>query len=128
MSNHLHLFISVPKHEISISDILRDFKKFTSKKIIETINNNPKESRKEWMLQIFRKAGELNARNTKYQFWRQENHPIEIFSLLFISQKLNYLHQNPIKAGIIDKAEDYIYSSARDYAHTKIGLLEIIFA
>jgi REP element-mobilizing transposase RayT len=55
MSNHIHLVIAAKEN--NTSDILRDFKKYTSKKTIEAIQNNQQESRREWMLNIFEKAG-----------------------------------------------------------------------
>lgn len=70
--------------------------------------------------------GSLNSRNSKYQFWRQDNQPKEMYSEHFIKQKLEYIHNNPVAEGIVDKAEEYLFSSARDYYHgKKIGLLEI---
>lgn len=78
------------------------------------------------MLRIFEEAGIKNSNNKKYQLWIQDNHPEELFSNKFADQKLNYIHNNPVKARIVDNAEDYIYSSARDYAGIK-GLLEIVF-
>ena len=47
MTNHIHLIIST--HKDNLSDIIRDFKKFTSKQIVEAIESNPKESRKRWL-------------------------------------------------------------------------------
>jgi putative transposase len=131
MSNHIHLVIAAKNNDTS--DILRDFKKFTSKKIIKAIEENQKESRREClpagqagMLNIFKKAGEANSRNSNYQFWRQENHPKELFSSGFTVQKLNYIHNNPVEAGIVEKQEQYLYSSARDYQlGKKCGLLEV---
>ena len=70
MSNHVHLIVSAKNN--NLSDVLRDFKKFTSKKIITAIEANTKESRREWMLDIFRKEGGANSRNKEYQFWRQD--------------------------------------------------------
>lgn len=126
MSNHIHLIASAVNN--NLSDILRDFKKFTSKEIIKAISNNEQESRREWMLEIFRKAGQENSRNHEFQFWRQENQPKEVYSSAFVFQKLNYIHNNPVEAGIVRKAEDYLYSSAIDYFHTrKCGLLELVF-
>lgn len=126
MSNHVHLVISARHNDTS--DILRDFKKFTSKTIIKTINDHPGESRKEWMLELFRQAGETNSRNSAYQFWRQDNQPKELFSTGFTNQKLEYIHNNPVEAGIVEKAEEYMYSSARDYYEGKnVGLLKIEF-
>ncbi len=123
MTNHVHL-IARSKEGFLLQDIIRDFKKFTSKRLIKAIEENSQESRKEWMLSIFKRAGEYNSNNTNYQFWRQDNKPIEIYSNAVIDQKLDYLHNNPVEEGIVENAEDYIYSSARDYAEQK-GLLEI---
>jgi putative transposase len=126
MSNHLHLIISTAQN--NTSDVLRDFKKFTSKQVIKAIENNVQESRREWMLAIFKKAGEGNSRNSNYQFWQQDNHPIELFSEDFAAQKLNYLHNNPVTAGIVYKAEEYVYSSAMDYYEGKnCGLIKVDF-
>ena len=107
---------------------LRDFKKFISMKIIEVIIHNEHESRKEWMLEIFKRAGKGNSRNTDYEFWRQDNQPKQCYSPEFTIQKLNYIHNNPVEAGIVDKPEEYLYSSARDYHHkNNCGLLKIDF-
>ena len=117
MSNHVHLIASASDN--NLSDILRDFKKFTSRQIINAIKNNEKESRQKWMLEIFRKAGEVNNRNSEFQFWRQDNQPKEVYSPAFVFQKLSYIHNNPVEAGIVTKAEHYLYSSAMDYFQTK---------
>ncbi len=76
MSNHLHLIVSAK--ESNLSDILRDFKKFTSKQIIKAIQENEHESRKVWMLELFKQAGEANSCNSEYQFWRQDNQPKDL--------------------------------------------------
>ncbi len=124
MSNHLYLVVSSKKG--SLSDVLRDFKKFTSKQLIAAIQNNKQESRREWMLYIFKREREGNSRNKEYQFWRQDNQPKECYSQQFTTQKIEYVHDNPVRAGIVDKAEEYIYSSARDYYYGKnVGLLQI---
>jgi putative transposase len=126
MSNHVHLVVSAKNNDTS--DILRDFKKFTSKEIIKVIAVNEQESRREWMLELFKKAGNANSRNSAYQFWRQDNQPKELFSEKFTNQKLDYIHNNPVTAGIVEKAEEYLYSSAKDYYYGKqCGLLEIDF-
>ncbi|MFN8291657.1 MAG: transposase [Chitinophagaceae bacterium] len=126
MSNHVHLILSAKTG--NLSDLLRDFKKFTSKQLIRAILDNQQESRKEWMLDIFSKAGAKNSRNSMYQFWRQDNQPMELYSGPFTYQKMNYIHENPVEAGIVERAEDYLYSSARDYHfRKKCGLLEVAF-
>jgi putative transposase len=122
----LHLIASA-KNE-NLSDVLPDFKKFTSKQIIAAIENNKTESRREWMLRIFLEQGAKNSRNKTNQFWRQDNQPQELYSPKFFFQKLSYIHNNPVVAGIVEKPEHYLYSSARDYFETKkYGLLEVTF-
>jgi REP element-mobilizing transposase RayT len=116
MSNHIHLIVRA-KEGFSLPDILRDFKKFTSKQIIKAIEENPQESRKQWIIRGLKT-------NEGHQFWITGSHPIELCSNVVINEKLNYLHQNPVKSGYVFRAEDYIYSSAGDYAGAK-GLIEI---
>ncbi len=107
------------------SKILRDFKRVTSKKLLKAIADNPQESRKEWMLWMFERAGQKNANNTQYQFWQQDNHPIEISANTEdLEKSLSYIHDNPVKAGFVEQAEQYPYSSAMDYA-SKRGLVKI---
>ena len=89
MSNHLHMIVSATNSDLS--EVLRDFKKFTSKQLLKAISENLQESRKDWMLEIFQKAGASNSRNTNYQFWRQDNQPKECYSKEFTDQK-NKLH------------------------------------
>ncbi len=126
MSNHLYLIVSARNGNLSA--ILRDFKKFTSKEIVRSIKENKEESRREWMLEIFAREGGKNSRNKDFQFWRQDNHPQELYSSKFILQKRNYIHNNPVEAGIVEKPEHYLYSSAKDYFYQeRCGLLEVVF-
>jgi REP element-mobilizing transposase RayT len=122
MSNHLHCVLS--SKENKLSDTIRDFKTHTSKKIIASIQTEEGESRKDWMLAQFKDKGLNNKRNKKYQFWKQDNHPIELYSNYFIDQKVEYIHNNPVEAGIVEKPEEYIYSSAKNYCGEQ-GLLKI---
>jgi REP element-mobilizing transposase RayT len=121
MSNHIHLIAN--SSEAKLSDILRDIKKYTSKKIVEAIQTIP-ESRKDWLLNRFEFRAKQHSRNKNYQLWTHENHAIYLYSQEFIAQKLEYLHQNPVRAGIVSNAEDYIYSSARNYAEME-SIIEI---
>ncbi len=114
MSNHIHIIVG-NNGVNKFSDIFRDFKKFTAMQLIKAIKNNPQESRKDWLLWMLEKAGKKNGNNTKYQFWQQDNHPIEIEGST-IDQKLNYIHANPVEAGWVAEDNEYYYSSARNYA------------
>lgn len=121
MSNHIHLIIQ--SEENKLSDLIRDFKKFTAKRILNKIENES-ESRADWMLKRFEFACKSNSRNQKYQFWQYGNHPEEIYSEKFFWSKLDYIHLNPVRAGIVLKASHYIYSSASNYVNEN-GLIEI---
>jgi putative transposase len=114
MSNHVHAILTSRHATNTLSDIVRDFKKYTSKRIIEQIKTQP-ESRREWLLYLFAKAGKYNANNTEYQFWQQDNHPVVITSLKFARQKLDYTHLNPVRAGFVRTAAEWRYSSAAAY-------------
>jgi len=76
------------------------------------------------MLRIFAAYGKANSNNTKFQFWQQNNHPIELNSNNEIEQKLDYIHENPVKHGFTNLAECYDWSSAIDYTGEK-GLVDI---
>lgn len=114
MPSHIHLICSADKG-IKLSDIIRDFKKFTSKQIIENIKNEP-ESRREWLLELFSKACEQLKREQEYKVWQDGYHAEIIETVKFMNQKLNYIHHNPVIDKIVEKPEDYLFSSARNYA------------
>jgi putative transposase len=126
MPSHLHLVVSVSEtSDNTLSDVMRDFKKYTSKQIVKTINEIA-ESRKEWLLKHFEYAGKYNPKIKDYKFWQDGLHPIELTSGKFIDQKISYIHQNPVEAGIVYSAEDYVLSSAAEYAGEHTGLLDVI--
>jgi putative transposase len=81
------------------------------------------------MLKRFEFAARSHTRNSKYQLWTHENHAIVLESMEFLEQKMAYIHQNPIRAGWVEKAEDWLYSSERNYigknAILEIDLLDI---
>ena len=122
MTNHLHLIVSA-RQGFDLSAIIRDFKKYTSKKIVQKIQQE-NESRKKWMLNRFEYAGRNHPKVRYYKFWQDGNEPKPIYSNEFLMQKIDYIHQNPVKAEIVNEAEHYRHSSAIDYAGGK-GLLDI---
>ena len=124
MSNHIHLLARAGSS--NLSNILRDFKRHTSKRIIDAVQMKG-ESRRSWLLMIFRYAARKHNRNNNYQVWTHENRAIEIFSNKFIEQKIDYIHKNPVVSGIVANAEDYMYSSARNYAdlESKIDIIQV---
>jgi len=122
MSNHVHMIVNAEHN--NLSDVVRDFKRYTATTILKAIQENKKESRREWMLNIFKFAAKKHKRNSTFQFWRHENHAIELESHKFIMQKMAYIHLNPVRAGYAENAEDWMYSSQRNYSE-KDALMEI---
>ena len=116
MTNHVHLMARA-NGDSSLPEILRDFKKFTSKKILKTISQNDRESRRDWLINQF------HTEKGK-RFWRGDNRPIEVWSNAVIAQKLSYIHNNPVQEGLVFRPEDYPYSSAIDYSGVK-GMLAV---
>ena len=112
-------------HGDKLENMMRDMKKHTSTALKDAIKKHAGESRREWMLWMMERAGKDNIKNQNFQLWQQDNHPIELPTPKILHQKLDYIHYNPVVAGIVEKPEDYLYSSARDYFGTP-GLIDII--
>lgn len=127
MPSHVHLIFRDTNG--NPTSLLRDFKKYTAKKMISTIEENPQESRKEWLLSMFERAGKNKGNVSKYQFWQHHNHPIELWSTSVIKQKLAYIHNNPVKSGFVTEPLEWKYSSARNFLgdHTILEIDEIGF-
>jgi REP element-mobilizing transposase RayT len=122
MPNHMHfVYRAIQNQPPGI--LLGDFKRFTSRKIVGDLLKKPEIQPNKRFLKQFSIAA-AGAHNVKHhQFWRHDNHPIELWSKRIIDIKINYIHQNPVKAGLVEFPEDYPYSSAKDYAGRK-GLLD----
>jgi len=125
MTNHVHLiFRSI--QEDKPEKLLGDFKRFTSKEIVNAIKENPRESRREWLLEQFKKNAKKSSNVNQYQFWRHDNKPIELWSNKVIAEKLNYIHNNPVEEGLVFSPEEYLYSSAKDYAGERGLLTDVV--
>ena|SRR5687768_13209373 len=120
MSNHVHCILSTDNN---LSDILRDFKRHSASKILKQIQEQG-ESRRDWLLKRFEFAARSNARSGLYQFWQHDNHAEELNTQKFWAQKLDYIHSNPVRAGLVERPEDWLYSSARNYIYQP-ALMEV---
>jgi putative transposase len=121
MTNHVHVIWQSKCGRLS--DTLRDFKSYCTKEFIVAIEKE-NESRESWLLHMFRFYANRTNQNKDYKTWRGNNHPEEITSHDFLMTKLNYIHENPVRAGWVHKPEDYLYTSASNYINGK-GLMEI---
>ncbi len=111
------------KEGFNLPDIIRDFKKHTSKQLIKQIIEEP-ESRREWLLESFRKGASSHPKNKEYRVWQDGYHPVELYTPNFTYQKLNYIHNNPVEEMLVANSWDYMFSSARNYADLN-NLLEV---
>lgn len=169
MTNHLHLMASHEEDYEHLARVIGDFKKFTAKQIIKAIIDNPKESRKKWILEHFKETtidanddascsrsksnhgkyipvaernvlvegckpstkgckpslkGEDCAKSEHYHLWQRGYDSYCVYNIKHLRQKMDYLHANPVRAGIVDRPWEYRYSSYHNYCGEQ-GLLEI---
>jgi putative transposase len=125
MTNHLHMIVSAGEGH-SLPDIKKELKRFTTQKILEDISVEPPK-RLKWMMERFENFTSTLGLIKKFQLWQTCTNPI------FINQhkpeqlieQIEYIHENPVRDRIVTTAEDYLYSSARDYAGMK-GLVNIV--
>ncbi|MGL1889357.1 MAG: transposase [Reichenbachiella sp.] len=112
MSNHWHAIVS--SSSLLISDMMRDIKKYTSKNLILEIDRI-NESRSVWLLNKFEYAAKRVQKGVNYKVWQDGFHPIHLSSNKMITERLAYIHNNPVKEGLVYEPEHYIYSSASNY-------------
>ncbi len=111
MSNHLHIICRCAKGQ-KLNSWLRNFKSYTARQLLKSIQNNCHDHREMWMLRLFRKYADKSSQNQDFMFWKKTSHPTKLFSNRVTNQKINYIHNNPVKAGIVDEPYQYVYSSA----------------
>ena len=107
LENHLHLIASSDDLAMSI----RRFKSFTAKQILKYLQENNVKTILD-QLAFYKKAHKTTA---QYQLWQEGIQPKLIQDENTMIQKINYIHQNPVKRGYVDDAIHWRYSSARDY-------------
>ena len=110
MPSNLHMIVR--RKEGLLFDVLRDFKSFTAKRLLEAIPAHPQESRREWMLEKFSAAADRSAQNAHQMFWQKTSHPEELYTPAFYEQKAEYIRNNPVQAGFVTEPEHYAWTSA----------------
>lgn len=110
MPNHTHFIVSGDEGK-NLSNIMRDFGTHTSHEITTLLKMNGRTR----LLDVFRDAAKFDNRGNEFKVWLEGFHPIAIESEEFFRQKLNYLHDNPVRKGFVEKPEHWKYSSARNY-------------
>ena len=116
MSSHMHMIARAK--EGNLSDVIRDFKKYTSAMLLKDFRTLT-ESRSSWMLDLFKSGGKKQKKKSSMQVWQYNNHAMEVYSPKFTLSKILYIHNNPVEAGLVGRAEEYLFSSAQDYSGQK---------
>lgn len=123
MTSHIHMIMGAKNG--NPQDLIRDFKKWTSRELREAVQSHYGENRKEWIIEQMISAARKNNTGGRFQVWTEDNHPKEIYSRAVIMQKLDYIHYNPVNAGFVREPQNYPFSSAIDYFTREKGLIEI---
>jgi putative transposase len=115
MDNHLHAILAAP----DLAAVLRDFKSFTARQLLAQIA----EEKREWLLNQLRFYRAPN-RAAEFQVWQDGAHPQAILSDAFMEQKLEYLHNNPVKRGWVSSPEHWRYTSAHEWCPGAVAMLK----
>lgn len=115
MEHHLHMIAS----NDHLTKTIKEFKSFTARSIIDHLKGQNSVS----ILQKLKNAKLTHKRGSTYQLWQEGSHPEEIYSEEMFMQKIEYIHNNPVRGGYVDEPKQWSYSSARNYEGEQ-GLLE----
>jgi REP element-mobilizing transposase RayT len=105
MPNHLHVIAAAD----DLPAVMRDFKRFTSRTVHDRLVADGRETALAWL-----ERGAQRARRERGEFslWQDGFHPQEISSPGVLTEKLRYLHENPVRKHLVATPEDWYYSSA----------------
>ena len=110
MPSHVHLIADLADDDKLLTEVLRDLKSYTAKRLYELIQTHPQESRRDWLVRLLQFYGRPHGQ--AFKFWQEGNHPIALLSAEWTQQKRDYIHQNPVIARLVDEAHHYPFSSA----------------
>ncbi|MDD3049994.1 MAG: hypothetical protein PHR06_02500 [Candidatus Cloacimonetes bacterium] len=114
MDNHLHLIAQ----SRNLSDSIRDYKKYTAKQILEALHFD----KRTWITELLKQLKPESKTKSSHQVWQEGNHPQRISSDRMLNQKIEYIHQNPVKRGFVIDETAWYYSSARNINHLQAPL------
>lgn len=121
MPDHLHLLIFPKQDGVGeVSNMVGDFKRFTSRVLRKQMEKDKKTS---WLR--FFKIEVPKRKNWQYRIWQEGFDDLGIYSLNMAKIKLNYIHNNPVRKKLVEKPEEYLYSSARNYILNDQSIIEV---
>jgi putative transposase len=117
LENHLHWIAAAD----DLSEEVGRFKSYTARRIIDELEQRGFSTLLE-ELRYFKLRHKIDQ---TYQLWQEGGHPQQIQTEAMMRQKLEYMHNNPLRRGYVDDPVQWRYSSARNYAGAK-GLIEVV--
>ncbi len=120
MPTHFHWILEVQPSIGTISDVMRDLKKYSAWDLMEALEDNGSMN----FVRLFRGAAQ-STRDQKRKFWMKRFDDEVIRNVGMLRTKLQYIHYNPVKAGLVENPEDYKYSSARNYVSDAHSILQV---
>ena len=117
LDNHFHLIVSAPE----LSDTLASLKMFTAKEIVMQL----KQDNKQWLLNQLAFYKKINKTKSDYQVWQEGVHPEWILNNEMLIQKAQYIHYNPVRRGLVEMSEHWLYSSSRNYLLNDHSVIQI---
>lgn len=117
MENHLHLIAASQ----DLATEIGDFKSYTARSIVDFL----KAQKATWILRQLQYHRLRHRKDRQYQFWQEGSHPQQIQNVGMMVQKIEYIHNNPVKRGYVDEPCHWRYSSARNYAG-QTGLIDVV--
>ncbi len=116
MDTHMHLVAA----SANLSKEIANFKSFTARRIIDTL----KEKKEKKLLEQLAQAKALYKKDRQFQVWQEGSHPQVLQNEAMMRQKIEYIHHNPVKRGLVDEPVQWEYSSAANYAGLS-GLMDV---
>ncbi|NQT27182.1 transposase [candidate division KSB1 bacterium] len=117
LDNHFHLIASSP----DLSSTMASLRKYTAKRIIEQLEAD----NKSWLLNQLTFFKKRHKKESQYQVWQEGMHPELIQNAEMLSQKIEYIHKNPVARGYVDEQEHWRYSSARNYVNDDHSIIKV---
>ena len=117
LDNHFHMICHGPE----LSRTIQSLKRHTAKLIVTQL----KEDNKIWILNLLSIYKKKHKLDSKHQIWQESMHPQQIISENMFRQKVEYIHYNPVKRGLVIEPENWNFSSARNYNTDQNGLIKV---
>ena len=117
LDNHFHAIVSGP----DVARTIADLKKFTAHQILRQL----KAERREWLLNQLAYFCAAHKTASTHQVWQEGVHPQSIMTDEMMLQKLEYVHNNPLKRGLVASPEHWVYSSAHEWLPGAIPVLRV---